>query len=288
MKMDIACPVEMLRFEQADFGEERRQAYLTFLNESTYVITAVSGRVALLDRAGKELEEQYVSFGSLSARPGEAFTCHLALDGFPQFDDAEMLIGEVMFEGEEPWAMNPSRVHYYDPPVQEEGPARNALVAIAGRDAICYPSQVDTMWICVCGRYNRRRWIACRRCRRERDAVLEYTPERVGALFEAQVQEQQQAPPRVLINGAPRPPRPPRDDRPQRPAPKTRKRKRRQPLQLPDLRSQGVVVVIAVLVTVLLFWGTISIGRRLSGISGAPEQSIDQPQAIPMDYLEAL
>lgn len=320
MKMDIACPVELIRFEEADFGEGRRQAYLTFLNESMYVVTALSGQMILLNEDQEALDERRVSFGPIAVEPGETFLCHLALDGYPPFTDAAVLVEDVLFDGEEPWALHPSRVKDYVPPVLEEGPARNALIAVAGHDAVCYPEKLDNLWVCVCGRYNRARWPVCRRCRRERDEVLAaYTPERVGAAFSQRVREDRNKPPRVLVQGTPprRQPRPaeveeapPRQAKPPKakvkrttgkgkpaqrakpikqpktPKPKKPPRLPREP-GTPVISSRMAVVIASVLVGALLLWLVLSIASRFSGAVDPSIQGVQgaQPGA---DYLDVL
>lgn len=202
MKMDIASPAELLHFEQADFGDGRRQAYLTFQNESPHTITALSGRLALLDAWGQPVESRRVAFGQIGARPGASFTCHLALDGMDPFVSASMLVEDVLFEGEDPWALHPTRLKDYRPPALEDGPDRIALVSIAGPDAVCFPQRFHTTWVCACGRFNRWRWGSCRRCGRQRDRTLELTPGYVRRLHSQRVQAADQMPPQIIMDGA--------------------------------------------------------------------------------------
>lgn len=277
MKMDIACPVELLHFEQADFGA-RRQAYLTFLNESPYVITAVSGALALMDDEGIVLEERRIAFGGMQAKSGERFTCHLALDGFPPFEAAEMVAEEVAFADDEPaWALNPVRLRDYAPPVLPEGPARNALIAIAGADAVCYPVQQEGQWVCVCGRYNRWRWPVCRRCRRERDRVLAlYTPEMVEEAYEEKVAQDRRRPPRVIVDGGQA-----RQQRRAQRVPQQAQRPPRQRVRVPVARL--VTIAACVVVLGLAVWGVVTLSQRLPG--NQPVQAEHTPPIV-TDYLD--
>ncbi len=185
MLMDIACPVEFQRFEDARFGDGRRQAYLTFLNESEQTVTALSGRMALRGRDGRLLEKHAVSFSRLQAAPGAPFTCHLAVDGFQDFAGASVAVESVSFAQGEPWTLDTSRLTDCTPPLLPPGPHRTALVAVAGPDAACYPEARGALWVCVCGRFNRWRWLNCRRCKRDRNATLTaFTPERTQIAYE--------------------------------------------------------------------------------------------------------
>ena len=152
MLMDIACPAELLRVELAEFGDGRRLAYLTFLNETDKPITAVAGRMTLLRADGGVVEHRQAAFDGLFAPAGEKFTCHLPLDDFPLFDAAEMSLEHAAFVADAPWALSPRRLMDCTPPPLAEGPERVALVALAGRDTVCFPERRDSLWICVCGR----------------------------------------------------------------------------------------------------------------------------------------
>jgi len=182
MLMDIACPAELIRVEQAIFGGGRRQAYFTFLNESARVIAGVSGLCSFRDEQGDVVSKTRLSFDGLDGRPGKPFTCNLALDGYPPFTEAEMVLESVLFDDGETWEMNPSRLVDCGLPPLPDGPERIALIAQAGADAVCFPEKRDMLWICVCGRFNRLRWLSCRRCSRFRDEVLSaFHPEAVVA-----------------------------------------------------------------------------------------------------------
>lgn len=172
MLMDIASPAELLRVETATFAGGRRQAYLTFINESERVIESISGLFTLLDDDGHEIEKRRLSFDELSLSPLETSTCHLALDGYPPFDDMRMVLEGVIFQDNTIWEMNPSRLLDCTPPALPEGPERVALISLAGADAVCFPERRELYWVCVCGRFNRLRWLNCRRCSRGRDETL--------------------------------------------------------------------------------------------------------------------
>lgn len=173
MLMDITSPAELLFAERAQFSGGRGQAYLTFLNESDRTIAGITGLMTLLGDGGAAIAKKRLTFDDLSAPPGERFVCQFALDAYPSFADVEMIIEGVAFADGNAWALNPGRLVDATPPVLPDGPERVALIALSGHDAVCYPERRDTIWVCVCGRFNRSRWLACKRCGRERDATLE-------------------------------------------------------------------------------------------------------------------
>lgn len=276
MKMDIATPAELVRFEQASIGENRL-GYLTFLNESTHSITALSGRLLLLDECGGKLGGDRVSFGQILAAPGAHFTCHLPLDGYPAFASATMIVEDVLFDGEEPWALHPTRLREYAVPMLPEGPARNALIAMAGIDAVCYAARHGSSWLCVCGRFNRWRWSSCRRCRRGRDETLHaFTPENTDAAYQVHLDKARQAPQQVLVVGKARKKTSLPESRPQKSPGKIDKR-----------FFRWITGATALIVTVLFVWWLVSTLRTsqeqpapLPTVAGTPIPSYEP------DYLE--
>ncbi|MCL1963653.1 MAG: hypothetical protein FWF69_01145 [Firmicutes bacterium] len=278
MLMDIACPAELLGIEQAEFGDGRRQAYLTFQSETDKLITAVSGRMTLLGENCDVVEHRQVCFEDLSARPEQKFTCHLALDGFPLFDTAEISLEHVAFAGEAPWMLSTRRLIDCTPPPLQDGPERVALVALAGRDAACFPERRDSLWICVCGRYNRWRWSACRRCGRGRDETLDaFTPERVLAEYHEAVESIRARDQRRLLERAAQGEAERARARVQMAEKIARKRRI-------DLWARRVIAaVLGVLLLSLLVWGA----HKLFGSSASDPPPAEMPVPA-IDYLDTL
>lgn len=291
MKMDIATPSELVSFEQTMLGDTRL-AYLTFLNESDNIITALSGRLLLLDEEGLPLEDHHIAFGDVAAMPYARFTCHLPLEGFADFASAAMLVEAVEFADSEPWALDPTRLREYDPPIPASPSDRNALVAIAGHDAVCFPVQQGGSWVCVCGRFNRWRWTSCRRCRRPRDKTLaEYTPENVRARYGTMLRGEAARPPQP---GAPVPlaaPQPAAQPRgvPQgvRQSPAARGRVRTKAAPSPATAKEGggflrhvPAILIGLLLAATIAWGAHSLWAKLDAVDAPAAVSTFTP-----DYL---
>lgn len=172
MLMDISCLTEFRKIEQVHFSDGRRLAYLTFLNESDETIIAISGRLTMMDENGHVIERRRISFKNLRVKPREAYVCNLALDTYPAFEDAHMSVESISFLMQDEWSMDPNQFINCRPPELDPGPEKNALVAVAGRDAVCFPEQRDQYWICVCGRFNKKEWNVCCRCNRLRQKVF--------------------------------------------------------------------------------------------------------------------
>ncbi len=280
MMMDISSPAELLRVEQARFGDGRRQAYLTFMNEHEDVITGLSGLAVLLDEMGKTIERRKVVFSGLTAKPREAFVCHLALDNYPEFDRMEMAVETASFVYGKAWQTNPSRIMDCEPPVLPSGPERVALVAVAGYDAVCFPERHETHWICVCGRFNRIRWLTCHRCGRNREDTLAFlTPEQVVEGYGAKVDEERVRDQERLIKKA----RKQEIEKKKAEAERARRAENRQKA----LRAIGITACV-ILVFSLVIWG----GSRLLAQTGTQAGEIAFAGAKgtfpPVDYLDPI
>ena len=274
MLMDIACPVELIRAEQTSFGGDCHVAYLTFLNESDRPIVTVSGRMTLRGENGQILDHLQVAFDSLTADPGETFTCHLTMDDYPPFASAEVSLEYVAFDAGEHWALHPRRLMDCTPPPLPQGPERVALVALAGHDAVCFPERRDTLWVCLCGRYNRWRWLSCRRCKRERDETLAvFTPQQVLSDYQEAVETLRAQDQERLVARA--------EETHTKKKQVAAQKEHRKRIALRERRF--IALAATVLVVSLLIWGLLKLLGPSTG-----EQMPQATQATPIDYLETL
>lgn len=187
-RIDFSCPIELLSFDRADFGSERAQGYLTFLNESAQEITCIKGKLIILEE-GEILFEKDVTLSGLSCAPGEKMDAHLALDGAPEGDDARFEPYCVTFlEGDKWFFSEEALVECVYPPAAQ-GREKIALIAMAGADAVYFPQTFERTWLCTCGRFNRSRWGYCRRCARKREEALLLTREEVLQQYAAYEEE---------------------------------------------------------------------------------------------------
>lgn len=280
MLMDITAPAELLHVEQADFGGGRKQAYLTFFNESDHEILGITGLFSLLDGGRNVIEKRRLTFDDLSAAPGKSFTCHLALDGYPDFAEAEMIVEGVLFSGGEPWEMNPNRLIDATVPELPEGPERVALIALAGTDAVCFPQRQELFWVCVCGRHNRLRWLTCHRCKRLRDETLDsFAEENVLSAHSRHVSEA-----RV------------RDREKLREEAAKQAAVRRQAMEMEAKRAHAAQVraallrvIVLLLVAAIAFFGVSAFLRKNTGLhDDLPSPTLGAPTRPPVDFLEPI
>ena len=175
VRMDLSAPVEMTRFELVRFGDGRSQAYLTLLGESEDPVVSLEGDLIFRLPGGSGESVCRVSFDTLSIERGAETTGHVALDSVQASEDAAFVPRRAMLASGTVWEEDPERLVDCGVTPEAAGVGKTALLAAAGADAVCYPERTGSTWRCACGRMNRLRWTACRRCGRDRETVLGIT-----------------------------------------------------------------------------------------------------------------
>lgn len=174
--MDLKCPVEFCKTEVTRDSAGHAQAYLTFLNLGDTCVEGVRAMVTLEDERGQSVDIRPLYYRGIRAPGRSHFSLCIAAERLPYFENARVLIHQVWLEDGTAYALDEDAL--MDCTVREEPPgdARQALIGVAGEDAVCYASQGATTWICLCGRYNENSRHVCIRCGRSRREVLAFTP----------------------------------------------------------------------------------------------------------------
>lgn len=189
--MDLTTPVELYAVEVLRDSTGRAQAYFTFMNCAAEPLRTLYATLTLLDDGGKSIGAFPLRCEGLDAAGHSRFTVCRAVDDAPAFSGARALVREAVFADGSCWRIDEGAVLDCTPPAVAPGPDRVALVAVAGPDAVCFPQLRGNVWVCVCGRFNRLEWTACRRCQRGRDDTLaRYTPERTHEAYEKKLEQE--------------------------------------------------------------------------------------------------
>ncbi len=189
--MDLTTPVELYAVEVLHDSTGRAQAYFTFLNCAVETLCSLYATITLLDDGGTGVGTFPLRCDGLQAVGHSRFTVCRAVDDMPAFSGARALVREAAFADGARWHIDESAVLDCTPPALTPGPDRIALIAVAGPDAVCFPQRRGNVWVCVCGRFNRMEWSACRRCQRGRDDTLaRFTPERTHEAYEQKLEQE--------------------------------------------------------------------------------------------------
>ena len=189
--MDLTTPVELYAVEVLRDSTGRAQAYFTFMNCAAASLRTLYATLTLLDDGGKSIGAFPLRCEGLDAPGHSRFTVCRAVDDAPAFSGARALVREAVFADGSCWRIDEGAVLDCTPPALAPGPDRVALVAVAGPDAVCFPQRRGNVWVCVCGRFNRLEWTACRRCQRGRDETLaRYTPVRTHEAYEKKLEQE--------------------------------------------------------------------------------------------------
>ncbi|MCI6375511.1 MAG: soluble NSF attachment family protein [Clostridiales bacterium] len=178
MKSDLTCPVEVVsvRIRQetpAQDGAEKTPllCVIEFFNLSEKVIDSIQMNIICYDAQDARIGGRLVratARGEGRARFSGAFAPD-RVEGVARVDAS---VEKVWFQDGVVWRREERNVREYTPNALPEGRELDRLRAVAGPDAAGYAREDDIVWMCVCGRANPTSDDRCRRCQREREAVL--------------------------------------------------------------------------------------------------------------------
>lgn len=195
MWIDLSCPVETEGWERVG-DAARGQIYVHLYNLAEQEIRRVVLRLTLRDAEGSEVLRTSVG-QDCQAGARRRFILHAPADGLPAFEQLDLLPESVLLEDGTEWTVEEGALvdARFEP--LPAGPARVALVALAGKDAACFPETLEHAWRCVCGRLNPLEADTCVRCLRAKASVMEeFRPdtveERYQALYEKRVAREQE------------------------------------------------------------------------------------------------
>ena len=178
--IDLTCPAEI--FRTAMPTEEIPAATLTLFNLSDRVITSVEILLHLLDEDGGETERLAYRGRALNGRPHSTFLLTVPCAPAEGLKSITASIEKVWYADNETWRRDPAAAVEYIPNNLPVSPALTNLKYAAGETAVGYPSQQDSLWVCVCGRPNTNETEFCVRCGRERKMIFtRFSPEAVEA-----------------------------------------------------------------------------------------------------------
>lgn len=170
MKIDLSCPAEILRAEPPN--EEQPFGILTLFNLSDRSIVSCEATLRVADREGNEVSRAVHRARALIGRPHTAFTMTVPMEAVAAGIRAEAVLDKVWFEDKDVWRKNPDHETEFEPNNLPPGQSLNALKFAAGENAVGFPSQQASLWVCICGRPNDNRSAVCARCLRSRDMIF--------------------------------------------------------------------------------------------------------------------
>lgn len=172
MKIDLTCPIEVIRTEVLADDRGRCRGYIDVVNVSERPIRLLEGRVMWLSTLGNGLAESEVVFEDMRLLPHAHAQLTVAGD-IPAAEDVSFdVLSAAYADFSRGWSIEDSEIVEYTFTPEPPGPRRDRLRGIAGPDAVCYPEQRGRHWLCVCGRLNGKDSRACVRCMRGRERMF--------------------------------------------------------------------------------------------------------------------
>lgn len=180
MKLDLSCPIEV-RGYTLTYSGTKAEASVRLFNLSEHRIEAIEAIAKWRCGATNQVFASPFSVNRLHAAARDGFYVALTTDHLPSADSVELLFRRVRFEDGDEWCGGDGPFAEIEPLPAIESGDLDALRAIAGADAVCYPKQDSQTWRCVCGRINSNSTESCVRCRRDHFTAISLTQESVRA-----------------------------------------------------------------------------------------------------------
>ena len=173
MKVDLSCPVELRGYELTSDDAGRTRASVRLYNLAGRRISAFEAVVRWENsRTGASAAVPFTA-EHLRAGGRSYFTLSLSTDLVCAADYVELNFTRVRFEdGDREWRAGGGMIVEISETEPLSGPEQNALLALAGEDAIRFPEENEKTWTCVCGRVNLQSGRPCVRCGRGHDDVF--------------------------------------------------------------------------------------------------------------------
>ena len=174
MLIDLSCPVENQGI-LVKTNTETNEPYLLLklFNLSEKTISSLDFHVLAYDANGNEIGSIPVSLSELDAKPKTYFAENKAIS-LSDVDDAKnfvVVIDKAIFDDETEYT--PSEEYTIDADTSEASIEDVMLLRELASEAICFASENNESYRCVCGRTNLKDANKCARCGRVKSDVLE-------------------------------------------------------------------------------------------------------------------
>ena len=152
MKIDLSCPVELWHFKLPDTQEE--SVSLQLFNLIEVEITGLLASFTCFDKSGKTISKQVERIQHFTGSPRSAFEVQVYIEDAYIASGIDFSIERVWLKGGESWHKKNSNMVSYVPNTIEDPRLLKELRLHAGEDALGFPSDQGSVWLCVCGRVN--------------------------------------------------------------------------------------------------------------------------------------
>lgn len=170
MKIDLTCPIELWHYALPT--KQYPVCHLQLFNVTERAVASLQAVFSCYDAQGALLSRQVARLPVQQGLARSAFEVTAEIEGGEQADGFDFSIEKVWFEDGGIWRHTAGNVSEYTPNALPQGRRLDVLRYLAGADALGYPSDQGTVWMCVCGRPNSAGEDCCRRCGRQKRDVF--------------------------------------------------------------------------------------------------------------------
>lgn len=181
MLINIDCPIEVQEIS-IKRSNKKNMTYCEciFYNLSQQSVQSIKYTIRCFDSFGEPVTYQESNevrniLQELNVRPRQYFGKGnlVSLPNHLDTRDAVVTITEILFNDESVWKDEENNLLNIQVNKISDKNELGCLQSIAGKDAVCYPTVQEDLWICICGRVNRSHSEICVRCNRELKYISE-------------------------------------------------------------------------------------------------------------------
>lgn len=178
-QVDLDSPVEVVEAKlKIESDTDIPFLEINFRNLSDKVLTAIKFKIQCFNSFNEPVDtppNNIVDFlmQDLSLKPKEKFKKGkvFSVSAKPTTRKINIIIEKVGLKDGTQWNKENTELKEINiPEISKE--KLNNLKTIAGVDAITYPFEDEESWTCICGRYNKKNYKVCVRCKREKEKVF--------------------------------------------------------------------------------------------------------------------
>ncbi|MBO2516849.1 MAG: hypothetical protein CW338_06155 [Clostridiales bacterium] len=170
MRIDLACPVELRRCQMPSPGYPVCE--MLFYNLTDKPVGSMQICFVCYDENGEQTMRSVERLPVKEAPPREMFSLDTVIELTAQAAGMDVSVMKVWFDDGTVWRTESSSVREFEPTPVLEDKQLEVMKQQAGDDAITYPSDQGSVWVCICGRPNSASEDTCRRCGRDKHDIF--------------------------------------------------------------------------------------------------------------------
>ena len=172
MKIDLTCPIDVLRTRVITDEQGGRRALLEVQNLTEHPVRRIEMGITWRDADGYVIRNDMIKFSPIRIVARGRAQLNVIGGRFPARSVQASPHSVAFGDYSEGWDEDPERAIEYELKPEPPGPGLERLCDLVGPDAVCYPEKRGEYWLCACGRLNENDVTECPRCARGKERLF--------------------------------------------------------------------------------------------------------------------